>query len=185
MILCVDASKIKEEEDVQRSIDLGDVVLNRTKYFESADEAVKEKYVPLDFCVGVRTVYSNKVAEIEQDGAFKYYVNYTNVEKFIHEGNDLIMYLAALGLMQYVDYSYAVDDFMVKHSTIQQIGLYNPNAGVINPIVYSHIIIEDSAVEQFNTLAKTGVKFVPITDMKREGNIPALLDKYVIVKGEK
>lgn len=185
MILCVDTTSIKEDKNVQSKVNIEDILLHHTKYFESEEEAAKEKYAPLDFCTSVRSVYSNEVLQIREESGFRYYVNYSHVEKFIHKGLDFVMYLSALGLLQCVNYTRKFDEVMMKHSTIQPIGLYSPSAGFINPLVYSHIIIDDSGVDVFKTFLKEGCEFVSIADMKHEGNIPALLDKLIIVKGEK
>ena len=185
MILCVDSTSIKEDMKVQSKVKIEDILLNHTKYYDSEEEAVKDKYVPLDFCTSVRSIYSNEVLQIKEKSGFKYYVNYTNVDRFIHKGLDLVMYLSALGLLQCINYTRAFDELMVKSSTIQPVGLYNPNSGFINPIIYSHVLIEDSGVEVFKTFLKEGCEFVPISDMNSEGNITALLDKLLIVKGDK
>ena len=94
------------------------------------------------------------------------------------------MYLSAIGLLSYVEYSYAFDDTMLKPSTMQPIGLYNPDHGFINPIVYSHIIIEDSAVDTFKTFLKPDVELVSFDTMnkRKEGNLVALLDTLITVK---
>lgn len=188
MILCVDTKSLDTAPHVQKDIDLGDILLNHTKYYDSVEEAEKALYVPLDFSTSVRTVYTNKVLQIKEGEKHFYYVNHTNVGQFIHKGYDLVMYLSAIGLMSYVEYSYAFDDTMLKYSTQQPIGLYNPDPGFINPIVYSHIIVADEAEKQFKTFLKSGVEFVTFDVMKQRSkdSLTALLDtlKYVEKKEE-
>lgn len=187
MILCVDSKKLRESFVVQKDKDVIDRVFQNVRYFDNAEEAEKEFFVPIDFCVSIRTTYSNLVLKIVQDGKDLYYVNQTRVGMFSHKGLDLVMYLAAIGLMSCVDYSYAFDDMMLKYSQIQFIGLYNPDSGFINPIMYSHIIIADEAVAQLQTFLKKGVELVPLSYMRthKRDNLAALIDTLIDVeKGE-
>lgn len=188
MILCVDTRSLDTAPYVQKDIDLGDILLNHTKYYESAAEAEKDLYVPLDFSTSVRTVYTNKVLQIKEGDKYFYYVNHTNVGQFVHKGYDLVMYLSAIGLMSYVDYSYAFDETMLKYSEQKPMGIYNPDPGFFNPIVYSHIIIADEAEEQFKTFLKSGVDLVTfdVMEHRKRDSLTALLDtlKYVEKKEE-
>lgn len=186
MILCVDTRHLDIAPYVQKDIDLGDILLNHTKYYESVAEAEKDLYVPLDFSTSVRTVYTNKVLQIKEGDKYLYYVNHTNVGQFIHRGYDLVMYLSAIGLMSYVDYSYAFDDTMLKYSEQKPMGLYNPDPGFFNPIVYSHVIIVDEAEEQFKTFLKPEVGLVTFDIMRQrqKDSLTALLDTLKEVKKE-
>ena len=183
----IDSKKLRESFVVQKDKDVIDRVFQNVRYFDNAEEAEKEFFVPIDFCVSIRTTYSNLVLKIVQDGKDLYYVNQTRVGMFSHKGLDLVMYLAAIGLMSCVDYSYAFDDMMLKYSQIQFIGLYNPDSGFINPIMYSHIIIADEAVAQLQTFLKKGVELVPLSYMRthKRDNLAALIDTLIDVeKGE-
>lgn len=199
MILCVDTRKLNTAPHVQKDLKLADIVLNHTKYYDTAADAEKERYVPLDFAVSVRTVYTNKVLQIrdntkdhEGHDQFSYYVNHTKVGQFVHKGYDLIMYLSAIGLMSFVEYSYAFDEMMLKHSVLQPVGLYNPDHGFFNPIVYSHIIIADEAEDTLKTFLKPEAELVTLDHMratKKSGyspSISAMLDTLITVekKGE-
>lgn len=187
MILCVDTRALKTSFQVQKDVNLEDILLNHTKYYDTVEEAENDRFVPLSFSTSVRSVYTNEVLQITEDDRYLYYVTHTNVGVFVHKGYDLIMYLSAIGLMSYVEYSYAFDDTMLKHSTMQPIGLYNPDPGFTNPIIYSHIIIEDSALDTFKTFLKQGVEFVPIETMRErtKDSLTALLDTLITVqKGE-
>lgn len=186
MILCVDTRHLDTTPYVQKDIDLGDILLNHTKYYESAAEAEKDLYVPLDFSTSVRTVYTNKVLQIKEGDKYLYYVNHTNVGQFIHRGYDLVMYLSAIGLMSYVDYSYAFDDTMLKYSEQKPMGLYNPDPGFFNPIVYSHVIIADEVEKQFKTFLKPEVDLVTFDIMRQrqKNSLTALLDTLKEVKKE-
>lgn len=189
MILCVDTKALKTSAEVQTNVKLKDIINNHTKYYDSVEEALKDNYVPLDFSVSIRTLYSNLVVEIDaktEDGNDKkmYYTNMSQVQKFIHKGYDLIMYLTSIGLMMNVNYSLGFDEVMLEHSQFVPIGLYNPDPTVINPIIYSHILISDVGAKEFDKYLKKGRRFLPISDMKKEGNLYALLDTLIITKEE-
>lgn len=189
MILCVDTKALKTSAEVQTNVKLEDIINNHTKYYDSVEEALKDNYVPLDFSVSIRTLYSNLVVEIDaktEDGNDKkmYYTNMSQVQQFIHKGYDLIMYLTSIGVMMNVNYSLGFDEVMLEHSQFVPIGLYNPDPTVINPIIYSHILISDVGAKEFDKYLKKGRRFLPISDMKKEGNLYALLDTLIITKEE-
>ena len=75
---------------------------------------------------------------------------------------------------------------MFQHTQIQIIGLYNPDPAMINPIIYSHVLISDVGVESLPQYLKEGVSLVDIKTMKEncEGNIPAMLETIIEVKEE-
>ena len=184
MILCIDTKALKTSSDVQKDVDLEDLMNNHTKYYDNAEEALKDLYVPLDFSVTVRSMYSNLVLQIDKGEQKRYYTNLTNVQPFVHKGYDLIMYLTSIGLMHSVDYKLGFDDLMMKHSQFQPIGIYNPNSALINPIVYTHIIVSDEGSKILPTFLKSDRHLVPIKTMRmcHEGNIPAILDTIIEVK---
>lgn len=187
MILCIDTKALNTSLYVQRDVNLEDLLNNHTKYYDSETEALKDKYVPLDFCVSVRSIYSNYVLQIDKENNEKrYYVNLTKVQPFVHKGYDLIMYLCSIGVMQSIDYQLGFDDLMMKHSQFQPIGLYNPDPALINPIVYSHVIISDDGIKELPQYLKSDRYLVPIRTMKmcKAGNISALLDTIIEVKEE-
>ena len=189
MILCVDTKALKTSAEVQTNVKLEYIINNHTKYYDSVEEALKDNYVPLDFSVSIRTLYSNLVVEIDaktEDGNDKkmYYTNMSQVQQFIHKGYDLIMYLTSIGVMMNVNYSLGFDEVMLEHSQFVPIGLYNPDPTVINPIIYSHILISDVGAKEFDKYLKKGRRFLPISDMKKEGNLYALLDTLIITKEE-
>lgn len=189
MILCVDIKALKTSEKVQKDIDLEDLLLNHTKYYDSTEEAFKDEFVPLDFCVTTRSVYTNLVMQIEEDGKPKYYKNLSEIQPFIHKGIDLVMYLTSIGLMHCIDYKLGFDELMTKHSQFQPVGIYNPEPNIINPIIYSHIILSDEGAEDMKDYLKSNVEFVLINDMNKNRelgcNLPALLDTIIEVEEEK
>ena len=160
--------------------------MDRDKRWERVEEALKDNYVPLDFSVSVRSLYTNLVLQIDKGEEKRYYTNLTNIQPFVHKGYDLIMYLTSIGIMHNVDYQLGFDDVMMKHSQFCPIGLYNPDSAIINPIIYSHIILSDEGAEQILQYLKDGRRFVNINFMNRfkQGNISALLDTIIEVKEE-
>lgn len=190
MILCVDTKHLKTSPEVQKDLNLEDLLLNHTEYFDSVEEALKSQYAPLDFSVSVRSMYSNLVLASDKynvdkgEITYSYYTNLAQIQPFPHRGYDLVMYLASIGVMHSVDYNVGFDDVMMKHSQFVPIGVYNPDPTVINPIVYSHIIMSDEGAEELVPFLKKDRRFVGIDYMKinNEGNITALLDTIVKVE---
>lgn len=184
MFLCIDIKALKTSPEVQKDIDLEDLLTNHISYYYSEEEALKDSYVPLDFSVSVRSMYTNLVLQIDKDREKRYYTNLTKVQPFIHKGYDLIMYLTSIGLMHSIDYKLGFDDLMMKHSQFSPIGIYNPDPSMFNPIIYTHIIISDEGVKELPNYLKSDRKLVPIKDMTKAGNVTALLDTLIEVKEE-
>lgn len=186
MILCVDSRWLMKSPDVQKKINLEDI-LNHTKYFNSVEEALKCEeavHVPLDFMVTVRSAYTNLVLEkdCEDTSDKRYYINLTHVDLLPHKGYDLVMYMTSVGVMHSVNpTSMAFNEVMMK-SQFCPIGLYNPDPDIMNPIVYSQVVLHDDAVEQYDSYLREGFRFVHIDNMKREGNLSAILDTIIRVE---
>ena len=102
-MLCIDKQQISILQFVQKDVDLGYLIDNHTKYFDDLEDAFDRGYVPLDFCVSVRSMYSNKVLEIAKEDKMLYYTNITDIQQFPHKGYDLVMYLTSIGLMQNIE----------------------------------------------------------------------------------
>lgn len=182
MILCVDMKALPKSPEVQRDVNLGDLLNNHTKYFDTVEESLKDNYVPLDFSVSVRSIFSNLVLETDSGTKKSYYTNLTEVQQFVHKGYDLIMYLTSIGLMHNIDYKLEFDEFMVKHSQFSLIGIYNPDPLLLNPIIYSHILISDKGIEDLPKYLKKDRKLVHISEIQESGNIPAMLRTLIEVK---
>lgn len=184
MILCIDTRALKTSPDVQKDVDLEDLLLNHTKYYATEEDAVKDKYVPIDFSISVRSVYSNLVLQTDKEEQKRYYTNLTEIQPFVHKGYDLIMYLTSIALMHNIDYKLGFDDLMMKHSQFMPIGIYNPDSAVLNPIIYSHVILSDEGAEQLSQYLKSDRRLVTISTMNdsKEGNIQAMLDTIIEVK---
>lgn len=186
MILCIDNKQLKTSSKVQKDINLEELIIKHTKYFDSVEEALKEEYVPLDFSISVRSTYTNQVLQTTTEKGVRYYTNLAEIQEFIHKGYDLIMYLASIGLMHNVYYEQGFDELMMKHSQFMPIGIYYPHEFVINPIVYSHIIMSDEGAEKLKEFLRDDRKFVSIKEMRDNsvGNITPLLDTIIEVKEE-
>lgn len=186
MILCIDTTALKTDpQRVQKDANLKDLLLNHTRYYDSTEDAYKDKYVSLDFCMSVRSLYTNLVLEIDGKDKKLYYRNMTNVPEVIHKGYDLVMYMTGLGLMYDVVYRQGCDEIMMKHSQFQCLGLYNMNTDLMNPIIYSQVLLSDEGVDKIKPYLKDGRRFVPISSMQKKGNIIPILDTLIEVKPKK
>jgi hypothetical protein len=186
MILCIDTTSLKTDpQRVQKDVNLKDLLLNHTRYYDSTEDAYKDKYVPLDFCMSVRSLYTNLVLEIDGKDKKLYYRNMTSVPEVIHKGYDLVMYMTGLGLMYDIVYRQGCDEIMMKHSQFQCIGLYNMNTDLMNPIIYSQVLLSDEGVDKMKPYLKDGRRFVPISSMQKKGNIIPILDTLIEVKPKK
>lgn len=186
MILCIDTTALKTDpQKVQKDVNLKDLLLNHTRYYDSTEEAYKDKYVPLDFCMSVRSLYTNLVLEIDGKDKKLYYRNMTNVPEVIHKGYDLVMYMTGLGLMYDVVYHQGFEEIMVKYTQFQCLGLYNMNTDLMNPIIYSQVLLSDEGVDKMKPYLKDGRRFVPISSMRKKGNIIPILDTLIEVKPKK
>lgn len=186
MILCIDKNSLKQLPVVQKDTDLGELIKNHAKYFSSAEEALKQDHVPLDFMVTIRSAYTNQVLEkhSEQGLEKRYYINMTNVDTLPHNGYDLIMYLSSVGIFNTIkDFKPEFNAIMMK-SQFCPIGLYNPDPSVLNPIIYSQVVLHDDTVADYTTFLKEGFRFVSIDKMQSEGNLSAILDTILLVKEE-
>ena len=184
MILCVDAKALKTSPNVQKDVDLEDILNNHTKYFDTVEDALKDQYEPLDFCVSIRSMYSNLVVQVNGVSGKRYYTNLTDVQPFVHKGYDLIMFLTSIGLMHNVDYAEGFDDIMMRHSQFCPIGFLNPTIPVHNPIIYSHVILSDEGMKELKKYLRDDRELVSIAEMNkhRDGNLHALLDTIIEVE---
>ena len=183
MILCVDAKALETSVEVQKAVDLEKIMNDHTKYYNSVEEALKDNFVPLDFCVSIRSIYSNLVVQTtKEDGSRLYYTNITNVQPLPHKGYDLIMYLASICVLSNIKYADGFDDLMFRHSQFMPMGIFNPNPIILNPIIYIHIIVSDEGMEELTKYLKDDREIVNISDIKKDGNLPTFLDTLIVVK---
>lgn len=184
MILCIDSNALKVSEKVQKDIDLDGLLVDHTKYFDTVGEALKDNYLPLNFSISIRSIYDNTVLRSKtSDGKYLYYTNLTEIQPFVHKGIDLLMYLCSIGIMMNVNYKKGFDDIMIKHSQFQPIGLYYTGT-VVDPIIYSHIIMSDDGMKLLEPYLQEGREIVTINTMREQsdGNILAMLEELKEVK---
>lgn len=187
MILCIDTQCLKASESVQKDIDLEDLLLNHTKYYDTVAEALEDNYAPLNFSVTVRSIYDNTVMRKKNEqGNYLYYTNLTEIQPFVHKGYDLLMYLCSIGVLMNVKYSPTIDEVMMKHSQFQPIGILYDGTPYLDPIVYAHIIMSDEGMKLLEDQLNDGVEIVTIETMKEQsaGNIQALLNEIKEVHHE-
>lgn len=183
MFLCIDTRAIKNDPvNVQNDVDLENLLNNHTKYYENEEEALKDHYVPLDFSVTIRSMYTNLVLQIDKGEQKRYYTNLTNVQEFPHKGADLIMYLTSIGILHSINYTLGFDEVMLQHSQFVPMGLCNVDSSVVNPIIYSHVIMSDSGAEDLKQYLKSGRELVPISSVISEGNLVPMLNSLIEVK---
>ena len=105
---------------------------------------------------------------------------------FPHKGLDLVMYLSSVALFNIVEYKKGFDDLML-HSEFQSIGIYNPDPKMFDPIIYSHIYIDDSWEKDFEKYMNELSKWYDIDSVKKHYplNLKALIDTLIITTSEK
>ena len=189
MCMYVKKDCLKVSNEVQRDINIEDILLNHTAFYDDEKVALKDGYVPLSFATSVRTVYTNRVVQVSKPTPkiyrhkiHQYYVNLGNIEMLPHRGLDLLMYLSSISLFHMVDYMKGFDEVML-HSEFQNIGIFNPNPDFVTPMIYSHVYIDDNFEEEFGKYFKPTCKWVDIDYAinNKNNNITALIDTLIIV----
>lgn len=183
-ILCIDKSKIKKANYIQKDIELEDLMSNHCKYFSRKELVDNSNYTPLDIGFSVRTTYTNKVLEVPLEGGIKrYYSILTNTPVLPYGGTEILMYMTSLGVVRSAK---AYDeDFsnVMMYSKFQPIGLLNTDY-VENPIIYTHVILKDGTEEDFTKCLKEGYRLIDIKDMVTSDNLKVLCDELIEIKEE-
>ena len=188
-VMSINVEDLKESYSVQKDVKLENLLLYNTSFidFSTAEETAKKQWRPLSFATTVRSINTNRVVCLEDQYRRRKiaYHTFTDVEKMIHKGYDLVMFLASQSFLSLVDGgSIDVQSAMSEGSTFQCQGLYYD--GLLDPIVYSQVIISDDVFPSLAKWYKIGVCDESISDLKNKfsnGNIPALLDDIIEVKG--
>lgn len=187
-MLCINQKALKVDKRVQKDIDVVDLLLKETMNMNTINEAFKCGYLPLNFCICVRSIYSNQVLQQTINRfTHKHFFFMEDVPDLIHKGNDLIFYMNSLGLMNLVNYDVGFDELMMKYSMSQLIGIYNPSPSFFNPTVVSHIILHDEGFKKLTKYLKQGIRPVNIALNLRDKNnsiLTGLYDTLIIVKGK-
>lgn len=186
MVLCIDTNALAFSDELQRIS--FEMVLKHSVLLDSASVSYHDRrYVPLDFSVSIRGIYSNVVLEKTIENSEKrYYLTRTQIDVLPHSGYELVMYIASLCVLDSVNYDSSFDSVMMR-TQFNPIAFYNPDPDKINPlhmtnpVLYSHIYIDDSAIDDYTKYLKDGYSFVPIPSMSIKGNIPCLFNTLISV----
>lgn len=184
MIACLKKDLLKQNLKVQKSIEL-ERVLDDLKYFNTREEAYAEECVPVCFVTAVRTAYTNLVVEHETEHGSRNYVSLNLGQVLPHKGYDLVTYMSSLAVAKLVDCTNHESQRLMFNSQFIPIGLYNPDPGVCDPVIYSYVVVNDDKVETLRELLLPGNRLVPIESMNTQGNLKELLNELIVVKEEK
>lgn len=184
MIACLKKDLLKQCNRVQKDV-LLEEVLEKLRYFSTREDALKEDCVPVCFITSIRTAYSNLVVERNNEGVKRYYVSLNLNQILPHKGYDLLAFMSSLAVAKVIDCTIPKNQELMFNSQFMPIGVYNPDPGICDPIIYSHVIINDTNLEALNSALIAENKLVPIKDMRTAGNLSALLNELILVKEEK
>lgn len=176
-MLCVDLTKLRTDpENVQKDVDLVEIINDRTRQYPSEEEAAKAFYAPLSFSVSVRSMYDNTViGSRHRQGYTLYYTNLSHIGDFPHKGYDLVMYITSLAILNICNFSTDLERVMTQHSQFQPIGLFNPDPGTFDPMIYSHVILSDEGMKLLEPCLKPSYVVEKISEMKHYRNFEPLL----------
>lgn len=186
-ILCVDISKIKSDFKIQKTVDLQNLINTCLKGFDDLEQAEREGYIPLNFAISIRTVYTNLVVESESIYPNKkaYYENVSNLNSYfltMHKGYDFIMFVASMGFLDFIVYNSLVNEFMMKYSDFSIVGLYYD--GISKPTIVCHVIIKDEGIKSLLSHLKAGNKLVHISEIDPKDSNAGILSSFIIIKEE-
>lgn len=184
-MLCVNLSALPvDPQNVQRAVDIEDIINTHTRPFADKGNALTLNYAPLTFGVSVRSMYDNTVVgrKLRDDTIYLHAI--TDVGDFPHKGYDLVMYVSSLVILNMCVFSPELEKVMTQHSQFQTIGLYNPDPGMLNPTIYSHVIMSDEGMKLFAQHLKPEYVVDNIAEMKLPGNRKPIIDTIFEVKKE-
>ena len=184
-ILCTKKSLLKKSPYLQKEDDTIKEVIESFIFIEESE--IPEDYVPLDVAVTIRSAYTNKVVLCTHSDSNKErcFLNLTKLPQVQEKGYDLVILYSSIAVMRMCDQSRAreVGEVMM-HSKYDFMGVLNLEPDLINPILYSHVILEDSTVEAFEPLLAEGFRLIPIADLPEHGNFKAMKESLIICKEE-
>lgn len=180
-ILCVKKSDLVKAPNLQKDNDTINKVFTGMTYIEETE--IPEDYVPLDIAITIRSAYTNKVVLCTHDDSTKErcFLNTTKIPEVIHRGYDLIMFISSIAVMKMCDQTRANEvGSVMMHSKFDFLGMLNLDHDIVNPILYSHVILEDCTVEAFEPLLSTGFRMIPISELPEHGNFKAFKESLII-----
>lgn len=184
-VLCIKKDLLNKSPQLQKDTDTIKTVLDNLTYIEESE--ISEEYVPLDIAITIRSSYTNKVVLCthSDSGKERCFFNLTKIPQLPQKGYDLVMFISSIAVMKMCDQTRAreVGDVMM-HSKYDFMGMLNLEPDLINPILYSHVILEDSTVEAFESLLVEGFRLIPIADLPEHGSFKAMKDSLIICKEE-
>ena len=184
MIACLKKDLLKRSLWVQKDIKL-DEIMDELQYFNTREEAYKEDCVPVCFATTLRTAYTNLVVEHDTDSGIKNYVSVNLNQVLPHKGYDLVTFMSSLAVAKIIDCTKQENHKLMFNSQFMPIGIYNPDPGICDPVIYCHVIISDDNAESLSKSLLPGNRLVPITRMTTEGNLRPLLNEIILVKEDK
>lgn len=183
MFCCVRSDSMKVSSSIQKDVDIDGLLRNDIKYFASVEEASSVGYVPLGFCVCVRSVYDNTVLQIvESDGVKVCHNTMFEVPENPHKGADLVMYMTSVVFLNsFVSLADGFNNIMMRHSMFQCVGLLND--GIVKPRIVSHIIMSDEGMKLLHKYLKTNVVETPIGNINILNSYVPIVDTLITVMG--
>ena len=179
---CVKNDILKVSSDVQRDIDIIEILNSAKLVMGTEEELRKQGYAFLHFATTFRTVYTNEVVlHKNKRKDWKSYVLMDVTTPLPHKGLDLVMYLSACSVFLVASYKNGLTDELLMHTEHQCIGLYNPSPDFVDPVIYSHVYLDDSSLNTFSRCLTKGNMFVPISTLSEED----AFDKTLIIVEKK
>lgn len=181
-LLCVNKGSMIESKDLQKGFTV-QKALDSIQYFYEGE--IPEDYVPLDIAISVRSAYTNEVVmcPYPEHGTERCFFNLSELPPTIHKGYDLVMFISSIAVMKMCNQFRASEVAEVMmHSKFDIIGLLNICSDLINPIVYSHVILDDTTIEAFKPLLLDGFRMIPISELPEHENFTAIKESLIIVK---
>lgn len=195
-IMCLDTSVVKAVNEVQKHIPLETYLKKRTAFYDEQElKSVQKENLsvyPLTFSVSVRSAGNEVVYFNDKKNKRKlFYHSLVDVEKMVHEGYDLVMFLGSISIQNMLlnrseKTLEVLNDVMFNGSVFNVQGLYYN--GFINPVVYSIITILDDYFEKFKKCLGKEYGVMTIDEMNSRknayGNIRVFLNELKEVRAK-
>lgn len=181
MILCLDMKDLDRTPSVQKNINLEELLLNHTKYYEESKDALKDNYLPLSITLIVRTAYTNLVLKVADNCS----VTNHNLFETPHKGYDNIMFHSGNIISSLCDTS--KEDFfeIMMKSQFQVLGLQIVDDLFKSPSVLVQVVIPDYMTVRFiQTLKDTNNHLIPIEEAKYTKELKDVVNELIIVRSE-
>lgn len=185
-VLCVKKSVLPMSVNLQKEDTVIKKMLDNLVYIDESN--IPKEYVRVDVAVSVRSAYTNKVvmckhSDSEEERCF---LNLTKIPKVPQTGYELIMMISSVAVTKMCDTSnlMKLSGVMMK-SKYNFMGVINLDPELLSPIIYSHVILEDNTIEDFESLLNEGFRVIPISDIPKSNSFRAMKESLVICKEER